>query len=220
MSGDRLSSLQWRVLRILAGLQPPYTLTAGAALAGVHLGHRVTRDLDLFWRGLRDLGSIPRQVESALVAEGLSAEPVQTSPPFCRLRVSEGKETCFVDLVAEPVPALEAPAQLRVQGVSIAVDTAHEILVNKLCALLSRSELRDLVDVRALLDSGEDLRRALADAPRKDSGFSPLTLAWVLKGLDPRVMAGALGWAAAEAEKLERFRLELIEKILSVATPE
>src|SRR5207247_7289633 len=50
VSGDKLTPLQRRILRVLASLQPPWTLTGGGALAGIHLGHRETRDLDLFWR--------------------------------------------------------------------------------------------------------------------------------------------------------------------------
>lgn len=50
MSGASLTPLQERVLRALAALRPPWTLTGGAALTAVHLGHRGTRDLDLFWR--------------------------------------------------------------------------------------------------------------------------------------------------------------------------
>jgi hypothetical protein len=41
----------------LAGITPPWTLTGGGALAGVHLGHRETRDLDLFRRNRGELGS-------------------------------------------------------------------------------------------------------------------------------------------------------------------
>jgi phosphoribosyl-dephospho-CoA transferase len=52
----------------------------------------------------------------------------------------------------------------------ILVETPHQLLVNKLCALLSRSELRDLVDVRVLIESGLDLTRALADCPARMPG--------------------------------------------------
>jgi len=38
------------------------------------------------------------------------------------------------------------------------------------CALVARSEIRDLVDLRALLDAGCDLEQALADAAIKDRG--------------------------------------------------
>jgi len=40
--------------------------------------------------------------------------------------------------------------------------------------LLERSEIRDLADVKALLDAGGDLDAALRDAPTKDAGFSPV----------------------------------------------
>ncbi len=48
MSGDKLRPLQRRILKVLAGVTPVWTLSGGGALAGVHLGHRETRDLDLF----------------------------------------------------------------------------------------------------------------------------------------------------------------------------
>jgi hypothetical protein len=34
------SELQWRILRVLADLDPPWVLTGGGALAGFHLKHR------------------------------------------------------------------------------------------------------------------------------------------------------------------------------------
>lgn len=62
----------------------------------------------------------------------------------------------------------------------IRVDPAEEILANKLCALLSRAELRDLVDVRALEQAGFSLEDALASGAKKDAGLTPAQLAWVL----------------------------------------
>ena len=105
-------------------------------------------------------------------------------------------------------------------GVSSQIDTAHQILVNKLCALLSRSELRDLVDVRALLDAGGDLSRALADCPMQDAGFSPLTLSWVLGQLPIESLASRLGWPSDRAEALVRFRDQLVDRILAEAKPD
>jgi hypothetical protein len=84
-----------------------------------------------------------------------------------------------------------------------------EILVTKLCALLSHSELRDLEDVRAL-----------ADAPRKEAGFSPVTLAWVLEQLPVAAMGRALGRAADEVRGLEAFRQKLVGEILASAKPD
>ena len=145
MSGDRLTPLQWRILRVLSGLKPPWT---------------------------------------------------------------------------ERASALEDPVRFEIAGSRILIDSPHEILVNKLCALLSRSELRDLLDVKALVENGIDLDRALADAPRKDAGFSPLTLAWVLKGFQLRVLGGELGLGNAELEEIAKFQASLVERLVRSGAPE
>jgi hypothetical protein len=124
-----------------------------------------------------------------------------------------------VDLVADPVATIEPPMSATIDGATIEVDTPHEILVNKLCALLGRTELRDLVDVRALLDAGGDFLRGLADAPRKDGGFSPLTLAWLLQGFDVRTLCIEGGLGEVETAGLEEFRQELITRLTEAARP-
>ncbi len=220
MSGAKLKPLQRRILRALASLTPPWTLTGGGALAGVHLGHRETRDLDLFWRNRGELGALVADAVAALRADGIDAEVLRTAPAFGEVRASDGQEACIVDLVAEPFPSIEPPDTAEIDGAAIAVDSRHEILASKLATLLERSELRDLVDVRALLDAGEDLESGLRDAPKKDAGFSPLTLAWVLKGFDLRSAARALGWADAETQGLVKFRDRLLERLTAAASPE
>lgn len=112
------------------------------------------------------------------------------------------------------------PPWVLTGGAALAVDSRQEILVNKLCALLSRCELRDLEDVKALLDAGADLERALTDAPRKDQGFSSLTLAWVLRQLQPRTLAQAMSWSAQETEALERFHAWLVDRLVAAGAPE
>lgn len=217
MPDDSLSPLQWRLLEILGGLEPPWTLTGGAALVGFHLKHRVTRDLDLFWHDLDQLGSLPAEVRSRLASQGLEVSQIQTAPAFVRLHVTDGTEVCLVDLVADTVSAVEPPLQVQVGGVSISVDSPHEILVNKLCTLLGRSELRDLEDVKVLMESGASLERALGDAPLKDGGFSPLTLAWTLKGFQTALLAQAAGWTAEKADDLGRFKDELVQLLLKAS---
>jgi hypothetical protein len=220
MPDDKLTSLQKQLLRALAGLDPAWTLTGGAALALVHTRHRGTRDLDLFWRGRNQLGEVTGLVRDRIAGEGLAMETLQTAPAFVRLRVSDGCEVVVVDLVADPTPSVEDPVEFDWEGVRIRVDSARELVANKLCALLSRSELRDLVDLRALLDAGRDLRQGLADAPRKDSGSSPLVLAWVLHELPLRALASAEGWPAARVEDLVEFRDRLVATLTEEARPE
>jgi hypothetical protein len=216
---DKLSTLQWRILRVLSSLEPAWTLSGGGALVGFYLKHRETKDLDLFWHGKNDLGSLPREARDLLRADGLDVSDLQSAPSFHQFRVSLGAESTIVDLVADPSEVLETPQVFDI-GAPIQVDTPHEIFVNKLCALLGRAELRDLIDVRDLLAKGGNLEQALRDAPRKDGGFSPLTLAWVLKETNPAPVARALGWTEAQIRDLSDFHSWLIEKLLASGSPE
>jgi hypothetical protein len=178
MASSRLSALQDRVLDLLAGLDPPWTLFGAGALIGFHLGHRTSRDLDLAFRPLIALGEIPREVEARLRIAGLEVEHVQRAVSFARLRVSDATEVIELDLVADPTPPLEPPLEPRP---GVRVETARSLLAQKLCALLSRTELRDLEDVGALIDAGADLEQGFRDAVAIDGGFSPPTLAWLLQ---------------------------------------
>ena len=73
MPPGRLTQFQVRVLELLAGLKPTWTLTGGGALVGVYLGHRTTRDLDLFVHGARTLSDFPVKVKERLIAAKLAA---------------------------------------------------------------------------------------------------------------------------------------------------
>jgi hypothetical protein len=98
---------------------------------------------------------------------------------------------------------------------AVRVDTLREIAANKLDALLGRSEIRDLVDLKAIIESGEDLDRAMRDAERKDAGADPATLAWVLDQITIGPSARLPG-GIAPAE-LDAFRKDLVRKLRVMA---
>ena len=196
----------------LADIEPGWTLTGGAALAGFHLRHRDTRDLDLFWHGLTSIADVRRSVVAKLKADGFEVHALRTSDTFSSLEVVAGEDKVVVDLVAEPVLAIEDAEETELRGGVIRVDTPHEILVNKLGALLHRSELRDLIDIQALLQAGGDFDRALVDAARKDGGFSAMTLSWALQGWDVATVAREAG-SDERAEELEAFRRDLMARL-------
>lgn len=127
-----------------------FFLSGGAALVGFYFGHRATHNLDLV--------TLENEIENGFqlvneVAKELNAsvESIQTSPDFRRLLVNRESEAIVVDLVREYVFQIEREKPI-ING--IRVDSPEEILANKLCALLSRSEIRDLVDVRELENAG------------------------------------------------------------------
>jgi hypothetical protein len=195
-------------------------LSGGAALAGFHLKHRTTRDLDLFWHGREGIALEAAEVRRRLEKEGVQIDTIQSSPAFWRFRVTDRAETVIVDLVADQAPVILPPVGVTLIDTVIWVDAPHEILVNTLCALLGRMELRDLIDLQALLDAGEDLAAGLRDAPRKDAGFSPVTLAWVLRDLPLAELADRLGHDGQSARRLIEARDGLVARLLELAKPD
>lgn len=210
---SRLTRLQSDVLAAFFQREQRFYLTGGGALAGYHLGHRETHDLDLFTLspvmedGVRALRDSAREL-------GASIQEVRTSPEFRRMLLSRGDESVVVDLVVEHAEqvAREKPAH----GV-VRVDPVEEIFANKLCALLGRSEIRDLVDVRALEGLGLSLAEALAVGQRKDGGLTPGQLAWVLSQIT--IGEGAVIPAGVTPAELREYLQGLIDKLARLAHP-
>lgn len=217
-----LSPLQIEILQVLAEIKPPWTLTGGAALVGFHLKHRLTKDLDLFWHQQDKLDTLPSFVTSLLQQKGWDVEILQTSAAFCRIRVCNDAEVVLVDLVAEPVASLEEVELVSIGPSKIRIDSYYEILVNKFCALLSRSELRDLQDAYELLkrSDGYTLEHILKDAAKKDAGFSPLVLAWTLRDFPIAAIAKSMSWSEEQILELSTFRDTLIQQLLASSQPE
>lgn len=215
-----LAPIQLEVLRVLASLRPRWTLTGGGALAGIYLHHRHTRDLDLFWQGHEELGRLPGEVEATLRAAGFEVNRIETAAAFVRLDVRRGEQATVLDLVADAVAVITTPREWDLGGASIQVDDPHEILVNKLNTLLSRTELRDLVDVEALLATGGDLERALVDASTKDGGFSALTCAWALSQLPVERLGRVAGLTSEATAHLLAFRDALAARLRAAGQPE
>lgn len=181
MGSSKLSPLQREVLDAIFKREQGLFLTGGAALAGFHLGHRTTDDLDLFTLDA-DAFERSRYVLDAIAAE-LGAELVvrQDAPGFRRYALSRGDEAVIVDTVYER-SAQRIPRKPRVGA--IVVDPPEEILANKLTAIVGRMEERDLVDLLYLERAGHRVEDALASAFEKDGGCTPATLAWLLSQIE------------------------------------
>lgn len=207
-----LTDWQWRVLTGFASSTSAskFFLSGGAALAGFHLHHRPTTDLDLFTvdpaaiaTGLTALRAMASDIDGVVLVR-------QQSPTFVRALVRPGTGTggVVVDLVHDPVEQLH-PVKPIVDGV--AVDPLDEILANKLTALVGRQEERDLVDVWFIERAGLRVEDLLIAAHHKDGGCTPATLAWLLTTFpvapDVRLPPGL------DAKTLARWRDTLVERL-------
>lgn len=210
---DLLSPFQRGVLEAFFRRAPGFYLTGGAALAGFHLGHRRTEDLDLFTTedaleaGESALQAVADELEASLTR-------LQTAPDFRRRLLRRNAEGLIVDLVRERSTGGQRPKVVR--G-AIRLDSPEEILANKLCALLSRSEVRDLVDARALEQAGVPLEPALQEAAAKDASVTPGQLAWVLSqvslGDDARIPGGG------RVDELRDYLKQLVQRLTLLAAP-
>lgn len=212
LPASSLTKLQQDLLDAFFEREKRFFLTGGGALAGFYFGHRTTEDLDFFSPPGPSLDDAQRAVEEAARACGASTEIVRSFNEFRRLLASRGEERCVVDLVIDRAPPVD-PVKATFGGST--VDTLREIAANKVCTLISRSEIKDLVDLEQLLRSGIDLERAVTDAQRKDAGADPGTLAWVLDqiviGPDARLPGGV------DPARLIAFHQELVRNLRALA---
>lgn len=213
-SSRGLSRLQQDVLREFFRLERRFVLTGGGALVGYHLQHRTSKDLDLFTKPPVELIDGRHALDAAALALGATVEQVKGYPEFQRVLVRRGDESVLVDLVIDRAPDVDAAEERE----GVRLHSLREIAANKLCAILGRAEVRDLVDLRAILQRGFDLAAVLADAAKKDGGVSAATLAWLLDSVHFR--DGADLPAGVTALELEQFRIELVQRLRGLALPE
>jgi predicted nucleotidyltransferase component of viral defense system len=213
LSSRLLDNFQQEVLAAFFRRENRFFLTGGAALAGFHLGHRRTQDLDLFTtenrieEGVAALQGTAREL-------GATLEATQTAPDFRRYLLRRGESAVVVDLVKDAAPQLYVDKQV-ING--IRVDPPEEILANKLCTLLSRAEIRDLVDVRALEQAGYPIERYFEAASQKDGGLTPGQLAWVLS--DIRIGDDVHPPGGVSAAELRDYLQDLRTRLAQMALP-
>lgn len=209
----QLSPLQQEVLLRFFRKTRAFFLTGGAALAAYHLGHRTTDDLDLFTPSA-DLDEGVSALLSVADEMGASIQALRTSPDFRRFLLTRGDNGVVVDLVRDRAAQIYSE---KLDRDGVLVDPPAEILANKLCTLLSRGEVRDLVDVLFLERAGLRVEEALVPASTKDGGLTPAQLAWVLSqitvGPDARIPAGVT------PDELRDFLEDLVSRLTRLAYP-
>jgi hypothetical protein len=210
---SRLGRLQEDFLAAFFRLDQRFFLTGGAALAGFHLFHRETQDLDLFV--LEDVLDEGVAEIVALAANlGATTESILTSPDFRRLLLRREDEAVLIDLVRERVRQMISQKPV-IRG--IRVDPPQEILANKLCALLARAEIRDLVDLRALESVGYRIEDVIQAAAAKDASLTPGQLSWVLSQI--RLGPDLVPPGGVSRSELLEYLEGLIDRLARLAFP-
>lgn len=173
-----LTPLQQRIASILGRVAAGgVALSGGAALIGRGLVPRTTRDLDYFATNAHDVHSFADDAERVLRGDGLGVTREREEPSFVRLLVSDGHDTCEVDVAedARILPVAEGPF-----GPTLAED---ELAADKVLALDDRARGRDFVDVWYLA-ARHGKARLLELARMKNPTFDPRGFGEVLGAID------------------------------------
>jgi hypothetical protein len=174
-----LYPFQDRVLACVSAADTDFYLSRGTAASRGFLHHRVSDDLDLFVNDAPEFGLWSDRVISGLRRSAAWTCRVDLRDArFVRLTVDEGGVTLKVELVNDVPSRIGVPSLDPVLG---RLDTAENILANKITALLGRSEAKDLADVWAFCTRlGLSLSAAISGAQGKAAGVFPADLARAL----------------------------------------
>lgn len=99
MAASQLSPLQAEILLSFFEREDRFFLSGGAALAGFHLNHRRTADLDLFADGAGLLEAGESALRAVAAHIGAIVKNVQTEPTIRRRLLERGDDRVMVDLV-------------------------------------------------------------------------------------------------------------------------
>lgn len=128
-------------------IEKNFFLTRGTALSVFYLHHRISDDLDLFAKDFSDLAEIGFWIKTRWPKESVK---IKEASQFLSFLIKDVK----VDFVIDPLSTDEERIKyLFDAGHYLLVDTINNIVSNKLCAVVSRTEPKDYIDLFMMLQS-------------------------------------------------------------------
>jgi hypothetical protein len=205
-SYDQLYPLQDAVMDAVFARQLGFYLTGGTALSRFHLHHRYSDDLDFFTHEINSFGDAVRVVRSDL--EGLFASVVSEvdARDFKRLSVHTAELVLKVYFVGDRAPRVGLPEKRD----GAYVDTVRNILSNKLGAILSRDEPRDVADLLQICRSYRFHWDAILPEAVRKQAFEREDLAYRVSTFPVALLADVLYIEAAPAADVARTALRAV----------
>lgn len=175
----RLYPLQDAVLQRVNALDTEFYLSGGTASSRGYLHHRFSDDLDLF------VNDDPRfELWTSRAIQVLAHNPAWTvvvnlrEKRFVRLTVEHAGAALKVEMIND-VPAHTGGIWLHPQLGRL--DSAENILANKITALIDRSDPKDFADIWGFCSQMQlSLTSAITNADSKAAGIFPVEVARIL----------------------------------------
>lgn len=175
-----ITPLKREFLKSFFSREKRFFLTGGSALGLFYLEHRFSYDLDLFSNECVDWIELDGIMRICSLEVGATLQLLRDAPTFRRycLETDECKE--IVDIVVDLTPQINPQKQWLD---NIQVDTLYEIMLNKITTLISRCEVKDIVDLYFLEQQGFVIEACFEDAQLKDGGLDPAMISLILDSL-------------------------------------
>jgi hypothetical protein len=174
---DVLYPFQDRVIQAINQADTGFYLTGGTAASRGYLQHRFSDDLDYFVNDDNRFGLWVERIIQSLNKEW-KCEVTMKEERFARLNLIQ-KDFFLKIEMANDVPA--HVGEVQIHPVLGRIDTAENILANKVTALLDREEPKDLADIWGFCcQKNMSLQSAITGAQGKAIGIFPADLGRVL----------------------------------------
>ncbi len=206
-----LTPLKRDFLKAFFDLNGDFFLTGGSALGIFYLQHRFSFDLDFFttkeninWHVLDG------EIHAASNTVSASCSSITVSPTFRRYEIRRVDEREILDFVIDFVPQIDS-AKEHIDGLRI--DTLREIMLNKICTLIERCEIKDVLDLFFLDRRGFKVCDYFDDAKKKEGGLDPAMLSFILARMQIKVIPDYV-LETVEIDELQCF-VDYLRKMFS-----
>lgn len=209
-----LTSTQNNFLRDFFGRAQEFYLTGGTALSAFYLQHRFSEDLDFFTNDDVAFRRAENIVMDACSALNFSFSSIRLTSYFKHFSIGDGSD--FLTLHFAKDVSYHLKPSNAFEG--IVVDSLEDIAANKICAVLGRTEMKDLIDLFFLDQAGYRVSEYFAHAQQKDGGLTDETLAYALSQFSikriPKFMIKPV-----TTDELKKYLESLIERLVRRSLP-
>ena len=172
-----LTPLKADFLKAFFAIEKRFFLTGGSALGLFYLDHRLSYDLDLFTTETVEWPELDGIMRLCARSIGAQATILRDSPTFRRYLLERNVCREIIDVVLDACPQVDTEKPWMQE---IRVDTLNEIMRNKITTLISRCEIKDLVDLYFLEKEGLTVEAFFEEARLKDGGLDPAMISLLL----------------------------------------
>ena len=204
---NQLYPLQDKVLKIVEKIRGFY-LTGGTALSRCYYNHRYSDDLDLFVNADKNfISKAEKMIQEC--RKKFKIELTVKTESYCSFLVDKKLK---VDLVNDVISHIGGFKKFELFS---RVDNVKNILSNKITALISREEPKDVVDIWKIAKKTRiDWEQIFVDTASKAVGIFPPVIAKKLDSF-PMNLINKINWIE-EGPSVDEFKLYLDKIVLDI----